>query len=70
MVKFLIFINLDRCTWEGLITDIGNLSKTLSKIFSRMFWEDENEFSEIDRETNAPIFHIAQDYIIWHTSST
>lgn len=36
----------------------------------RCFWEDENEFSEIEEQTNAPIFHIAQDYIIWHTTST
>ena len=34
----------------------------------RIFYENEVDMVDIDPETNEPIYHIAQDYIIWFSS--
>ena len=34
--------------------------------FQRIFFEDENSFTEMDLETDEPTYHISQDYFAWH----
>ncbi len=34
----------------------------------RIFFDNEVDLSDIDPETKLPIFHIAQDFIIWHAT--
>jgi len=46
----------------------GMLSGTTGVNVQRIFWDDEYENTVMDPETGNPVFEVAQDFIIWHTT--